>query len=867
MRLMLYYSLHTTWNQLRKLFRTWLFLLVLCVLLGGGLIGFGAARFSHTLSDASLNSETVLPESFMEFFDASGLTAADASELGVGLLVLSLLTMQVLTAEKSVSRLFLPADVNFLFASDLSPQQVLSFRLFTTLGTAIVASVYLFFQLPGLSVRLGISFFASLMILLAWCFAIAFSILLKILTFEVCSRHPFLKENLRYILFGFLALLFFALYTSYQNSTEQVFLLSTHRFFNAKWTRWIPIWGWIKGMVIFAIEGNLQRSLILAALCLSLILVMILLVQRMPVDYYEEATIRCEEIALYMENVNSEHAGLLVMRKKRYGEELERDGFHYGEGASVFFHKTIYNRKRFSRFGFLTRTMITYSLASIAGGLFVRMFMEEPSIYPPVFLLAVFAFFRTVTSPMSEDIRRDSFHAIPENTWHKLWYSLLGGSLNCAMDASLPLMLGAAFAGFFPLRGLLYLPLIVSVDFFATAVGTFVDVAIPSVIDKSLKQVIQILFLYFGMIPDEMIIAMGMISSHGGVGILLAAAVNFLLGLLFFSLAGVWLDPCSGIPVRIRIPSLTREKAGRMFSRIGFALLAMYAAITVVQSVFAFLAEEASFGPVLSAFAAYLPIYIAGLPVFLACMKDTEWQRAAGKTLTFRQLFSLFAMCLFLMYAGNFIGMLVTSLLSRWFSFLPAIPHPAANLTPDPVLSALFLTFASPLLEEFIFRRGIIDRMRAYGESLALISSALLFALFHANFSQFFYAFLLGLVFGGVYLKTGKLRYSAGLHMVINFMGSVIAPGILSLMMNASPFRTAYEVSFQELLSHPAVLLSLGYLLSLVIFSLFGLTVFAYEVKNVRFSRTDLTLKEVFTSKGILLFSILTVLMMVFSLS
>ena len=33
---MLYYSLHTTWNQLRKLFRTWLFLLVLCVLLGGG---------------------------------------------------------------------------------------------------------------------------------------------------------------------------------------------------------------------------------------------------------------------------------------------------------------------------------------------------------------------------------------------------------------------------------------------------------------------------------------------------------------------------------------------------------------------------------------------------------------------------------------------------------------------------------------------------------------------------------------------------------------------------------------------------------------------------------------------------------------
>ena len=42
-----------------------------------------------------------------------------------------------------------------------------------------------------------------------------------------------------------------------------------------------------------------------------------------------------------------------------------------------------------------------------------------------------------------------------------------------------------------------------------------------------------------------------------------------------------------------------------------------------------------------------------------------------------------------------------------------------------------------------------------------------------------FYAFLLGLVFGYVYLRTGKLRYSIILHMLINFMGSVLAPEIL----------------------------------------------------------------------------------------
>ena len=863
---MLYYSLHTTWNQLRKLFRTWLFLLVLCVLLGGGLIGFGAMRFSSTLSSASAGTETVLPENFMEFFDASGLTANDAAELGTGLLVLSLLTVQVLGAEKSVSRLFLPADVNFLFASDMTPQQVLSFRLFTTLGTAIVASVYLFFQLPSLSARLGITFFSSIMILLSWCFAIAFSILLKILTFEFCSNHPKIKANLRYFILGFIAVLFFLLYYRYRTSEEQIFLLSAHRFFNAKWTRWIPVWGWIKGMVIFSLEGNMMNSLLLAGLSLILTLLMIYMIRIMPVDYYEEATIRCEEIALYMESVNSENAGLLVTRRKQYGSELERDGFRCGEGASIYFHKTLYNRKRFARFGFITRTMITYGLIALAGGLFVRMFMDEPSIYPPVFLLAVTAFFRTVASPMSEDIRRDSFHAIPENTWLKLLYSLLGGSACCAMDAAIPLMLGAAAAGFFPLSGLLYLPLIVSIDFFATSVGTFVDVAIPASLDKSLKQVIQILFLYFGMIPDEMIIAMGLISNHANAALAAAACVNILFGFLFFGLSGVWLDPSPGLPARLKTRSYDPAKTKALFSCLGFALLCMYAAIYAAQAVMSQIAVSLHAGPIISAFAIYLPICCVGLPVFLYLIRGTEWQRAEGVSVSLKRMFLLFAMCVFLMYTGNLIGMAVTGVLSRLFVFLPSLPHPGGALDPDPVLSALFLCIVSPLLEEYVFRRCLIDRMRPYGEFTALITSALLFGLFHANFTQFFYAVLLGLVFGGLYIKTGRLRWSAGLHGIINFMGSVLAPGFLTLLTNALPAKPSYEITAAELFQNPAILALLGYVLILVLLFLLGMVVCAYAAKNARFARNGASLKEVFTSPGILFFTVLTGIMMFLSL-
>ena len=49
--------------------------------------------------------------------------------------------------------------------------------------------------------------------------------------------------------------------------------------------------------------------------------------------------------------------------------------------------------------------------------------------------------------------------------------------------------------------------------------------------------------------------------------------------------------------------------------------------------------------------------------------------------------------------------------------------------------------------------------------------SAVCFGLFHCNFSQMFYAFSVGLIFGYIYLKTQKIHITMIIHMVINFFG------------------------------------------------------------------------------------------------
>ena len=69
----------------------------------------------------------------------------------------------------------------------------------------------------------------------------------------------------------------------------------------------------------------------------------------------------------------------------------------------------------------------------------------------------------------------------------------------------------------------------------------------------------------------------------------------------------------------------------------------------------------------------------------------------------------------------------------------------------------------APVVEEFIFRKFLIDRVYRYGEWVAILTSGLMFGLFHENLAQFFFATLIGCFFAFFYilrvlrLLTGKL--------------------------------------------------------------------------------------------------------------
>ena len=86
----------------------------------------------------------------------------------------------------------------------------------------------------------------------------------------------------------------------------------------------------------------------------------------------------------------------------------------------------------------------------------------------------------------------------------------------------------------------------------------------------------------------------------------------------------------------------------------------------------------------------------------------------------------------------------------------------------------LIVVLIGPILEEYLCRKVLLDRINQYGQGISVLVSGLIFGLIHGNFYQFFYAFGLGAIFAYIYVKTGKWKYPVVFHILINFMGSVV---------------------------------------------------------------------------------------------
>ena len=230
-------------------------------------------------------------------------------------------------------------------------------------------------------------------------------------------------------------------------------------------------------------------------------------------------------------------------------------------------------------------------------------------------------------------------------------------------------------------------------------------------------------------------------------------------------------------------PNTVCADARRQFSRIGLMFLVGTALIYGVQ--FGASAIANAINPDLLSSTSYallivmIPMYVIAMPIMALLIKRIPAVTLPKKHMTFGQWLIAFLMCYGAMYVSNYTGLILTQLIS----ILKGSPVTNTMLevaTSSNLWVNLFImVLCAPVAEELIFRKLLIDRLAQYGEGVAVLFSGLMFGLFHGNLNQFVYAFVLGLCFGFIYVKTGNIRYTIGLHMLVNFLGSVLGVAIL----------------------------------------------------------------------------------------
>ncbi|WP_304683184.1 CPBP family intramembrane glutamic endopeptidase [uncultured Clostridium sp.] len=227
-----------------------------------------------------------------------------------------------------------------------------------------------------------------------------------------------------------------------------------------------------------------------------------------------------------------------------------------------------------------------------------------------------------------------------------------------------------------------------------------------------------------------------------------------------------------------------KEENKKVFNRIGLAMLVSMILVNVIQIIFFDIIGKVNQDLLSASWINYIALaisyYLIGFPVFYFMIKGLpEGEKREYKKLGVWEIVKFCFISYSLMYIFNFLTNIFIILISIFKG--SEVVNPLQNIIEGSslILTLIFVGILSPIIEEMMFRGIMLNKLKRYGDKVAIITTALLFGLFHANFSQFFYATVLGLIFAYVTLKTGTIKYSIILHIFVNTMGSFIIPLII----------------------------------------------------------------------------------------
>ena len=546
MRLWGYYALHTFINTIKKIFKSKVMIVILCSFLIGGVVG-GSVGFisslvedqAQTESSVSKDDKTNDPAQMEEDFMT---VHADAIRESIPAATMILLLVVVLWGiyggSKKGSDFFLMADANILFAAPLKAQTVLMFRLSFQMLALLFFTFYLIFQVPSMKLILGLDNFAIVAIFLAWGMLLFMSKLMSVFTYTLTATYEHLKKYVVPFVFA-VGLLVVAATGAVYISTGNDYMATLRLTYGADWSNYIPVFGWYKAMVMNAINGHVFASLGYMALNLVFLIALVWGIWHIKADFYEDALAGAQKrddmtkAALEGRNINKDKKQS-AKRTQKLEHKVRKSYELKGWGASVFLHKSILNRRRFSKFGFVTNTLLLYLAIGGLGAAFMAYKTDLREISVIGLIMALTLFFRNFGNPIEIESSHNWLFLVPEDPYKKVLYAILAGSVDCVLDLLPGIVVATVILRGNPLMALLWLATLVSMDFMFSCFGLLLQAILPSNAMDVVKSMLQMMLRAFIIVVIVIAFAIGTVLQGLALGAVFCMFTSLAVGTICF---------------------------------------------------------------------------------------------------------------------------------------------------------------------------------------------------------------------------------------------------------------------------------------------------------------------------------------------
>lgn len=546
MRLWGYYALHTFINTIKKIFKSKVMIVILCSFLIGGVVG-GSVGFisslvedqARTESSVSKDDKTNDPAQMEEDFMT---VHADAIRESIPAATMILLLVVVLWGiyggSKKGSDFFLMADANILFAAPLKAQTVLMFRLSFQMLALLFFTFYLIFQVPSMKLILGLDNFAIVAIFLAWGMLLFMSKLMSVFTYTLTATYEHLKKYVVPFVFA-VGLLVVAATGAVYISTGNDYMATLRLTYGADWSNYIPVFGWYKAMVMNAINGHVFASLGYMALNLVFLIALVWGIWHIKADFYEDALAGAQKrddmtkAALEGRNINKDKKQS-AKRTQKLEHKVRKSYELKGWGASVFLHKSILNRRRFSKFGFVTNTLLLYLAIGGLGAAFMAYKTDLREISVVGLIMALTLFFRNFGNPIEIESSHNWLFLVPEDPYKKVLYTILAGSVDCVLDLLPGIVVATVILRGNPLMALLWLATLVSMDFMFSCFGLLLQAILPSSAMDVVKSMLQMMLRAFIIVVIVIAFAIGTVLQGLALGAVFCMFTSLAVGTICF---------------------------------------------------------------------------------------------------------------------------------------------------------------------------------------------------------------------------------------------------------------------------------------------------------------------------------------------